>query len=105
MLLTPENYQKGFLVDDQLMAGISESPDNPGVFVAYVLDHESGEYLGYEPYPTLDGALAALNQIPRTWAYESVGCQGCKNNEGGGRCKIGGCGKKNAKGDDARGCC
>jgi hypothetical protein len=86
--LTSENYSKGFLIDEDLMGGITQHPENPGVFVAFVLQHTTGEYLGYQPFPDLDSALQSLNQIQRPWTFERVG--GC----GGGQCgKEGGSSK------------
>jgi hypothetical protein len=93
MSLTSENYTKGFLVDEELMGGITSSPHEPGVFVAYVLNHLTGEYLGYQGFQTLEEALAALHSVKRSWVFESVsGCGAGKC--AGGNCKVGGCGKK-----------
>jgi hypothetical protein len=95
--LTSENYKQGFLVDDDLMAGVTPHPEQPGVFVAFVLQHTTGEYLGYQPFNDLDSALRIINQIQRSWNFEAVGgCGGC--GEGGmcskgGGCKAGACGK------------
>jgi hypothetical protein len=94
--LTPENFRNGFLIDADLMAGVTEKPDAPGAFLAYVLKPGSGEYLGYQEFTALDEALAALNAIPREWTYESAHSCGegkCGNNQGG-NCRIGGCGKQ-----------
>ncbi len=89
--LTIENYSKGFLIDDELMAGITSNPENPGTYVAFVLQHTTGEYLGYQPFSDLPTALQSLNQIPRSWAFEQAGgCGGgCKE---GGSCSKGSCG-------------
>jgi hypothetical protein len=93
MSLTAENYTKGFLVDEELMGGVTTSPEQPGVYVAYVLNHLTGEYLGYQPFTELDQALEALQKVKRPWAFESVsGCGAGKC--AGGNCKVGGCGKK-----------
>jgi len=93
MSLTAENYSKGFLVDEELMGGVTTSPEQPGVFVAYVLNHLTGEYLGYQAFPELDQALQALLGVKRSWIFESVsGCGAGKC--AGGNCKVGGCGKK-----------
>jgi hypothetical protein len=90
MGLTAENYTQGFLVDDELMAGITESPDQAGRFTAYVLRHTTGEYLGHQPGLSLDEALALINRIPRLWAFESTrGCDGTKCEPG--KCKGEGC--------------
>ncbi len=84
--LTPENYAGGFLVDEDLMAGVATHPEENGQFIAFVLQHSTGEYLGYQAFPSLELALRAINQIPRAWTFEKLG-GGC----GGGNCATGGC--------------
>jgi hypothetical protein len=99
--LTLANYAKGFLVDDELMAGVSEHPDHPGEWLGFVLRHTSGEYLGYRSFPTLELALAAINAIPRDWRHESAsGCGGCAQ----GACQNGKCGKAAAANCATGGC-
>ena len=89
--LNPENYMQGFLVDEELMAGVTQNPEKPDSYFAFVLQHTTGEYLGYQPYPQLEGALEAINQIPRSWSFEKTsGCGGCAGKEGG--CSKGACG-------------
>jgi hypothetical protein len=91
-ILTAENYKQGFLIDDDLMAGVSPHPDNAEQFLAYVLHHTTGEYLGYQPFAELDQALGAINRIPRTWVFEKAGgCGGCGEGRGG-KCSKGQCG-------------
>lgn len=88
--LTSQNFDQGFLVDEELMAGVTESPEQPGHYSAYVLRHTTGEYLGHQAGLTLDQALAMINRIPRTWVFESTrGCDGSKCAEG--KCKGEGC--------------
>ena len=88
--LSTENYTQGFLVDEELMAGVTQDPNNPNTYVAFVLQHTTGEYLGYQPFSNLQEALNTLNQIPRSWAFEKVGgCGGCGKQ---GKCSGGGCG-------------
>ncbi len=88
--LTEQNYKKGFLVDEELMAGVTENPDSSGTYVAFVLRPETGEYLGYQVCITLHEALTLINQIPREWNYEGTsGCDGSKCSEG--KCKGEGC--------------
>ena len=90
MKLTTENYTQGFLIDEELMGGVTPHPQNPGLFVGFVLRHTTGEYLGYEPYPTLEAALEAVNRVKRPWAFDQAG--GCGNgNCGDGSCKGGAC--------------
>ncbi len=76
------------------MGGVAEHPTETGQFLGYVLRHTTGEYLGYEAYPTLDDALEALNRIPRDWKYEkSSGCGSCSDGNCG-KNFGGGCSKK-----------
>ncbi len=86
MKLTSENYQKGFLLDEELMGGVTSQPEQGSEFVAYVLRHTTGEYLGYQPCAQLDEALALINQVKRDWKFEST------SQCGSGKC--GGCSKK-----------
>ena len=95
--LTPENYQKGFLIDEELMGGVSSTggsqPNGAQTrFTAFVLQHTTGEYLGSQDFGTLDEALGAINSVQRDWAYESAsGCGGASCNEG--NCGTGSCKK------------
>ncbi len=95
MALTTENYRKGFLVDEDLMGGVTQDPVQESTYIAFVLQHTTGEYLGYQPFQDLDMAINAINQIQRSWTFERLGggCGG-KCGEGGGcsqgACKIGG---------------
>ena len=90
-LLTPENFNRGFLIDDDLMAGVTQNPDLPGTYVAYVLRHATGEYLGYRSFDELTAALTAMNEIPRPWVYQQIGKCG-EGSCGGGSCQPGQCG-------------
>jgi hypothetical protein len=97
--LNTENYTQGFLVDEELMAGVTQHPEQPDTYVAFVLQHTTGEYLGYQPFTGLDSALQAINQIQRSWQFEKVGgCGGCGKEGscnggkcGAGACKVGSC--------------
>lgn len=83
---TAENYNGGFLLDEELMAGISEETSTPGVFTAYVVRHTTGETLGVQQFTNLFEAIRVINDIPRAWTFEST--KKC-----GGNCAAGGCGK------------
>jgi hypothetical protein len=100
--LTADNYQKGFLIDEELMAGISESKEQPGVFTAYVVRHSTGETLGVQDFTNVFEAIRTLNDIPRQWTYDSVSKCG-SGNCGTGKCGkgAGGCGKKSAQSDSS----
>jgi hypothetical protein len=83
---TADNYKKGFLIDEELMAGITENESVAGQFTAYIVRHTTGETLGVREFDNLFEALRTLNEIPRNWAYEAV------SKCGGGNCGKGGCG-------------
>ncbi len=84
---TRENHDKGMLIDDEWMAGISKDPEG---FSAFVVDHRSGEVIARETYADLESAIRALSQIPRAWKFESTsGCAGDRCAEG--QCKGAGC--------------
>ena len=93
--LNQENYTQGFLVDEELMAGVTQDTDRPEAFAAFILRHTTGEYLGYRLFHDLEAALHAINHIPRDWTFERFGgCGGgCKTGGscGGGNCKKGAC--------------
>ena len=84
---TADNFKSGFLIDEELMAGISEHPDSVGTFTAYVVRHTTGETLGVQEFTNVFEALRTINEIERPWAFESA------SKCGGGNCKKGGCGK------------
>lgn len=86
--LTEKNYGNGFLIDDELMGAVG--PLENGQYFAYVLQHSTGEYLGYEEYTDLHSALLAINQVKRSWTFEKLGgCDGTRCAEG--TCKGTGC--------------
>ena len=85
---TADNFLKGFLIDDELMAGISEVKEAPGTYSAFVVRHTTGETLGVQQFTDLFEAIRTLNGIPREWAYEAI------SKCGSGNCKSGSCGKE-----------
>jgi len=97
---TSENFKKGFLVDEELMAGITENPDTPGIFTAYVVRHTTGETLGNQEFSDLFEAIRTINDIQREWSFEAISkCGGGGSCGGSGKCggKGGGsCGNKNS---------
>ena len=74
-------------MDEELMAGISELPQQPGVFTAFVIRHTTGETLGTQVFSDIFEALRTLNAIPREWNYEAV-------SKCGGNCSSGNCRKE-----------
>jgi hypothetical protein len=86
--LTPENYQKGFLIDEELMGGVSTMGST---HLAFVLRHTTGEYLGTQEHADLTAALKAINAVQRPWRYES------SSECGGGACNEGNCGTGSCK--------
>jgi hypothetical protein len=83
---TADNFKSGFLIDEELLAGISETPDSPGVFTAYVVRHTTGETLGSQQYTNVFEAIRTINNIERHWSFEST-------SKCGGNCASGSCGK------------
>jgi hypothetical protein len=88
---TADNFKKGFLIDEELMAGISESPDQPGIYTAYVVRHTTGETLGNQQFGDLFEAIRTINDIQREWTYEAISKCG-SGNCGSGKCGTGSCG-------------
>lgn len=89
--LTPENFEKGFLIDHEWMGGVSEDPDTQGRFWAFIVNHQTGEYVTAHAFLNVDEALHALNKVKRDWKYETAkSCGGGKC--GSGACGTGGCG-------------
>lgn len=72
MKLTIENYNKGFLVDEETIAGVTEMAG--GVYACYVSHYLTGETLAYEEFEALEPALSFLDKMNRPWSYEAVGC-------------------------------
>ncbi len=100
--LTAENYKSGILIDDQLMAGISDDPSQPGQFLAYVIDHQKGETLGSLSFANVFDAIRELKAIPREWEFTKVGgCGGCSGASGGEAGKCGGKRCNKAKTDES----
>jgi len=70
--LTAENYKHGFLVDDEVIGGVTEMAD--GVYAAYVSHYLTGETFEYQEFNAQQPALTFLNGLGRKWIYETVGC-------------------------------
>jgi len=85
MLLNKENCFSGYLIDDELMAGVCKNKELPEVFDAFVISHLTGETLAYHQFSSLDAALQSVASTPRNWAFYPFGK--CK----GGNCKDGPC--------------
>ena len=84
-LLTKDNYSQGFLIDEELMGGVTTHPEQKEQFLAFVLRHTTGEYLGYNAFETLHEALQAINGVQRAWGFEKT-----KNCGGSGKCGVAG---------------
>ena len=97
--LTLDNYSKGFLMDEELMGGISEDKETPGSFNAFVVRHTSGETLAYQKFSNLFEAIRTLNDVPRNWAFEAV------SRCGNGNCGTEKCGKGGRCGTPRTDCC
>lgn len=89
-LLNERNYKKGFLVADQIMAGVSETPDKPGFFDVFTIHTETLEPLTFETVESLSRAIQLLQEMKADWQFEPTsGCSGGKCADGG--CKSGDC--------------
>lgn len=103
------NYAKGFLIDDEWMAGISlenssgasESGqenlnplnDTPKYF-AFIINHLEGIQISSKYFDQLDDAIRTLNAVPRTWTYQSSSACGSGNCKGESCGAFGSCNKK-----------
>ncbi|RYZ77926.1 MAG: hypothetical protein EOP04_30705 [Proteobacteria bacterium] len=90
-MLTTQNFEKGFLVNDTLMGGISRQADQQ--FLAYILDHDEGGIVFEATYSSIEAALDALNSQKRNWSFESTkncDAEDCGTGSGckGSSCKI-----------------
>jgi len=88
-LLTAENWNRGFLIDSEWMAGVSEEGSE---WKAWVVSLLTGSLVAATNYPTPETAYQALNRIPgRSWKFEpSKTCSGEK------------CGPENCKGESCK---
>lgn len=103
--LTNENYNKGFLIDEELMAGVSVNK-NENTYMAYIVNHASGEVIGSQSFQNLFEAIRAINQIERNWAFQSA--SRCGGGSGGCGCGAGGCGSASNEQEESLevgGCC
>ena len=85
-MLNSANYKSGFLVDEEVIGGVTEleSGGTAPVFAAYVSHYLTGETLSYQEFSTLEPALAFLQSVPRAWKFEAVGCKAAVKSCGGG---------------------
>jgi hypothetical protein len=103
MLLDASNYSKGFLMDSEgtVLAGVSDHPDRPGLFIAWMVDAATSECFGLHEFESLESAVSMVNLSVRgnggDWHFVSGGCSegGCS---GGGCSGNGGCGGKGSCG-------
>lgn len=91
---TVDNFKKGFLIDEELMAGITENTEPTPGYTAYVVRHTTGETLGAQQFNDVFEAIRTLNDIQREWTYEPISKCG-SGKCGSGKCGTGACGKKN----------
>lgn len=96
------NFRKGFLLDSEFMAGITETQaagenaaGNASSFSAFIVNHETGEYVAFQEFTAVSEALSWLYSHPRPWQFEFTSvCGGCnKQVENGGACPGGVCSK------------
>ncbi|MBI3557878.1 MAG: hypothetical protein HY074_16575 [Deltaproteobacteria bacterium] len=75
MQLTADNFKNGFLVDDEVIAGVTqmEGAATP-VYAAYISHYLTGETFAYQEFDAVEPALRFLAGVDRPWVYEAVGC-------------------------------
>ncbi len=84
------NYQSGFLVSEEAMAGVSPDPLRDGRYSAYRLDVASGTYSHYLDDATLQRAIDFANQVLPEGEFESTrSCDGTRCEPG--KCRGEGC--------------
>ena len=91
-LLTLQNWSRGFLMDAEWMAGVSENEQGSSRrWKAWVVSLAEGSLIAETNFDNLEEALTALNRIPgRNWSYEPTKtCSGEKC--GPDQCKGEGC--------------
>lgn len=74
--LTLENFSKGFLIDDEVIGGVTQLADTNGapVYAAYMSHYLTGETMDYQEFSDVEAALAFINGIGRDWKFEAIGC-------------------------------
>jgi hypothetical protein len=88
--LTIDNYKAGFLIDDEVIGGVTEMAG--GIFAAYVSHYLTGETLEYKEFTEVQSALGFLNAQARNWIFEAVGCGTKKQQSAAPKsCGSGGC--------------
>ncbi|MCM0606739.1 MAG: hypothetical protein KA715_11685 [Xanthomonadaceae bacterium] len=93
MSLTEINYEKGFLMDESWMGGISRNPTRPEEYLAFIINHEDGSPIAQHECTSLTEALLVMNSVKRDWKFEgSSSCGGCQT----GKCNTGACHKLNS---------
>jgi len=96
-MLTLENWTKGFLLDDEWLAGVCEEESQgagaPAAYAAFIVSHETGNSVGYHVFRDLQTAMDSVNALPRSWKFESSSeCGDCGHgSEDGEGCGKGAC--------------
>lgn len=91
-MLTLENYKNGFLIDEEVIGGVTEMAG--GVYSAYVSHYLTGETLAYQEFNDAAQALEYLRAMKRSWKFEGVGCgkiSAPNSKSAGGSCRSGAC--------------
>ena len=83
-MLTLDNFENGFLVNDELIAGVTSMAG--GIFAAYVSNYSTGETLAFAEFDLPLKALEYLGKLTYDWKYESVGCSTTKTSCSSGQC-------------------
>jgi len=84
--MTVENFDRGFLLDDSWMAGITQTPQG---YLAYIVDLETGENLGSHLFSAIQPALESFTKMNRVWRFESPSeCGGGCGDKNGETCHV-----------------
>jgi hypothetical protein len=78
-MLNPQNYQKGFLIDDEWIGGVTElvTPTGDGgkvLYHAYAANYLTSATMVSQSFDSLESALGYINTLERNWTYERIGC-------------------------------
>ena len=85
-----QNFNQGFLIDDECLAGLVLVNSTP-LYHAFVVNFLENKTIEERFFSQPLDAISFLNEYPRAWRYESAsGCDGEACGEG--NCKKEGCG-------------
>lgn len=114
MRLTHENYDKGFLVSEDHVVGIScvgasGSGHSSAEYVVYLISMNTGEYLAYSTQKTVEAALTTAQCFTEehfgAWHFQELVPKCDAENCGQGNCSVAQGGECRATQDSPPGSC